>query len=442
MAITKLRFEPGNEKAWLELRNSLTDRIGGSTLGAINNNSKYSSFLKELRYAVGAENRPDISDKIAVMRGHFDEEFVAQLFEKFASKKVHRENAIILNDKYPHLKSSIDRKIANEDAGLECKTANDWVMRQMESDEFPMAYWDQCVSYLATTEFADWYLAILTGNNEFKLFRLTRVKSVADRYAELKKKFVLTVDPNDPNAEEWNRDWKHLDAVYYVDDAEVAGCEARAAYFIGKVDAVNEMMKMFDAEHPDATGTERQTHLENCIVQVIEPHDLKEFDVSTDDGKRDHQEQIDLLFPDGVQDKEVKMDGVSPESIEIKKLLDERKALEDACEAHDEDEEQKARYTRIAEIEVELAEKMGDAEQVTIPSVDGKEWKMTFKLGSSRPSSSPTNVRQWFAAQGQEVPAGLISMSEPKRTFKASEVKAKGAKSAKRTSVPKDKKAA
>lgn len=437
MAITKHRFEPGNEAAWLELRNSMTDKIGGSTLGAINNNSKYSSFLKELRYAVGADKRPDISDKIAVMRGHFDEEFVAQLFEKFTNKKVHRENCIYVNDKYPHLKSSIDRKVANENAGLECKTASDWVMKQMEDDEFPMAYWDQCVSYLATTELADWYLAILTGNNEFRLFRLTRVKSVADRYAELKKKFVLTVDPNDPNAEEWNREWKHFDAVYYVDDAEVAGCEARAAYFISKVEAVNEMMKIFDAEHSDATGKERQAHLENCIVQVIEPQDLKEFDVSTDEGKRNHQEQIDLLYPEGVQDKEVKMDGVSPESVAIKKLLDERKALEDACEAHNEAEEQKARYTRIAAIEVELAEKMGDAELVTLPSSDGKEWKMTFKEGASRPSSSPTNVRQWFAAQGQQVPDGLISMSEPKRTFKVSEVKAKSARSAKRTSVPK-----
>ena len=434
--ITAHYYEAGKTDEWLKLRASLDDKVGGSEIGAIFNQNKYSSFLKELEMWVGAKPRPDLSKKIAVQRGHWDEEFVAKLFEDATGKKVHRCNCIYTNSDYQHCKASIDRKIANEDSGLECKTMNDMALKAAENAEdaeetgkFPKHFRKQCCMYIAVTGMNRWYLAILTGNNELKIYCLTRIKEEVEFYEKMSKQvdaegnLLLGVARNftDEELETWKKNYAFLDGCYYVDEAELAECETRAAHFINTV----EQVKRYAAMQPAADEQEKAINLANAIVQCVEPEDLGE----DDDVQQVVLDAMQMAVPDSLV--QVDPDGVEGKTILA--LLDERKKLAEEIKAYKADElkaiieEQKAyaieRNARIVQIETELMLKMKTAETFLLPTV-----RMTFKMTEGRRTASVKTVEAYFKNKGEAVPDGIINVGEAKRVLKIADVKPKKAK--------------
>lgn len=392
--ITKHYFQAGNRDEWLKLRNSMTDKIGGSALGAIAGHSKYSSYLKEIEYAVGLKERPDLTDKIAVILGHENEPLCASLFEKASGKSVHNENCIFSNDAFPHLKASIDRKIANEKSGLECKTSFGRAMEEFKEGEFPQAYFDQTCCYLAVTQNERWYLAILTGY-AFKTFLMTTVKSEADRYAELRKvyKFPSTpVSDDDANYQEWRTKWAYLEAVYYVDEETLDGCEAIAARFVKDCEEINGYM----AGKEFATDDERKAFLQNAIFQVVEPSFISEIDASTGsiaDLAHPVKDSV-LVIAEGSEDEGYLKERVAC----INELNTQIKALEEEV--------------GIKEAEVEMRVAALNAETVKVAGS-----KITYKATAGRKTCSVQAVESYFAAQNVAVPEGLVSVSVPKKAM-------------------------
>ncbi len=404
--ITKHRFEAGNRDEWLALRNSMTDKVGGSTIGAIVGHSKYSSFLKELEIAVGLRKPDDLSKNEAVRQGHDLEYYVADRFAETSGKKVHNENCIFTNDARPHLKASIDRKIANEASGLECKTVNELVMQKFKHGDFPIGYYDQCCVYLAVTELDRWYLSMIVWGRAQRNFLMTRIKAEADRFAELRAKFGFgTIDESDADFAEWKEKWSWLEAVYFIDDGELDACEERAAHFIDKVQQVNEIMKdrTFD------TDNDRVAFLQNAIYQVVDPADI--------DGSEATADALDELSAP-VKDLEVALDPNGEECRNVIELLDERKRIKEQMDGIEE---------RIDWIENHIALMMRDAEKFIVPG-----WNITYKFGTARRTASVKNVEAYFAAKGMEVPDGIITMSEASRTIRINEkvTKAKKTKAA------------
>ena len=398
--IRKLRYEVGDKEAWLALRTSLEGRLGGSEVGAAANHSKYSSFLKMLEEYVGLREREDISGKMAVKLGVFNEEFVAQEFESRSGKKVHRENCIFLNDDFPHLKASIDRKIANEDSGLECKFMSDLTMMHFKRGDFPEPYKDQCVTYLAVTGLRRWYLAIVT-NSAFYGFLMTRDKAAEDRYYALKAKCQYP-DENTTEEElaEWKRDWAWLDAVYYLDDAEMAGAEIVAAHFLDCVAKVKGYMAEWEAANPDkdvpSYAQSRAAALTNAVYQVVEPSDI--------DGGEPTEDALDALSPVAVPDSVIEVAADTADGQELVSLLAERARL---------NAEKKEHEDRIAEIDNLLALRMKEAETMLLP-----DWKVTHKNAEPRRSCSADNVEGYFDSKGIALPDGLIKASEGKRSLR------------------------
>lgn len=391
--ITKHRFEPGNREEWLALRNSMADRVGGSQLGAIAGHSKYSSFLKEVEFAVGLRQRPDISDKIAIVLGHENEPLCARLFEKASGKSVHNENCIFTNDAYPHLKASIDRKIANERSGLECKTSFGRAMEEFKEGEFPQAYFDQTCCYLAVTQNERWYLAILTGFS-FKVFLMTTVKAEEERFAELRGRYLYPSAPVDAETDadyrEWKEKWAYLEAVYYVDEETLAGCETIAAKFVSTVDEINSLMKGREFN----TDEERTAFLQNAIFQVVDPAVVTEIDASAGN--------IGALAG-AAPESEV----VLSEGSECEEYLKERVERIDALAAKVKELEAESAQ---AEAEVEMRVASLNAETVRFA---GR--KVTYKPTAGRKTASVSAVEGYFAAHGEAVPEGLVSLSVPKK---------------------------
>lgn len=199
-----------NKDEWKKLRDGLIaeGRIGGSMVGTAVGCDPWKSPYKLWAELTGKIQADDISNKEAIVVGTDLEDYVAERFTRLTGKKVHRENCIITNDACPHLFASIDRKIANEESGLECKTASAYRDGAFQEGGFPDGYFRQVKTYLAVTGLTRWYLAVLIMGIDFRVFLITR-------------------DANDlENAPEW------LSGVRLVGDEELADCEADAAEFI------------------------------------------------------------------------------------------------------------------------------------------------------------------------------------------------------------------
>lgn len=156
---------------WLrERRNSL----GGSDIGAVLGLNRYAT-----PYTVWAEKTgrlPPKEDSEAMRQGRDLEPYVAERFSERSGKAVQRYNYLLRNDAAPYLHANIDRRILGEKSGLECKTASALNLRAYASGEFPESYYAQCAAYLAVTEWARWYLAVLVLNKAFYIYQITTVE--------------------------------------------------------------------------------------------------------------------------------------------------------------------------------------------------------------------------------------------------------------------------
>ena len=390
--IEKKRYDAGDTAAWLSLRNSLSDKLGGSEVGIAANHSKYSSFLKMLSERVGLVDKPDISGKMAVKLGHWNEEIVAKEFEARSGKTVHRENCIYLNSDFPHLKASIDRKIANEPSGLECKFMSDMTMRAYKRGEFPETYKDQCATYIAVTGLTRWYLAIVT-NSRFFCYLMTSDKAEEERYYALAREGA--------DSEEWQRDFAWLDAVYHLDDAEMRGAEIVAAHFIDCVQKVERFVADEEAKAPFPTDKARKAFLANAVCQVVEPFDI---DGSADHANQPTKQTLAEMFAEAVKDSSLEIAPGTDDCRELSDLLAERDAIL---------QRQKEDAARKDAIENALRLKMRETETMLLPA-----WKVVCATAAGRRSCSVPAVENYFSTRGEPVPDGLITAGAPSRSLR------------------------
>lgn len=148
---------------WLEIRNT---GIGGSDISSIMGMSKFKSAYKLWLEKTGRVEQEDLSDNEYVYWGTKLESLVANRFCEITGKKVMRKG-MMCDEKYPFLLANVDRMVVGEDAGLECKTANAFVIKEWQEDELPDAYYLQCQWYLMVTGCKTWYIAALIGGNHF-----------------------------------------------------------------------------------------------------------------------------------------------------------------------------------------------------------------------------------------------------------------------------------
>ena len=214
---------------WLKLRRSY---IGGSDAAAVLGLNSYSS-----PYSVWCEKKgitPDFIGNLATDVGTYLEEFIAQKFAQETGKKVRRNNYCLFNDEYPWAMADIDRDIVGENAGLECKSTSALNLKQFKGGEYPARYYVQCVHYLAVTGYDRWYLAVLIGNSDFKIFTIERDEEEISALMEQEKEFKTLMDGDVPpqadgseatekaiRAQADNADID-LDTVYDMQDVEVS----------------------------------------------------------------------------------------------------------------------------------------------------------------------------------------------------------------------------
>ena len=195
MPVTKI---PRPDRAeWLKIRRSY---IGGSDAAAVCGLNPYVS-----PYSLWCEKKgitPDFAGNLATDVGEYLEEFIAKRFEAETGKKVRRNNFCIFNSEYPWAMADIDRELVGEDAGLECKSTSALNLKQYKGGSFPAKFYVQCVHYLAVTGKQRWYLAVLIGNSDFKVFTIERqdVLEDIDALMTAEKDFSVTMQGDTPPA--------------------------------------------------------------------------------------------------------------------------------------------------------------------------------------------------------------------------------------------------
>lgn len=169
MAIREIPYQSKDE--WLEIRKHY---VGGSDAGAVVGLNPYKSA-----YALWAEKCGYIqpfAGNLTTEVGAYLEAFVADLWSRETGKKVRRKNRVLVSDQYPFACADVDRVVIGEKALLECKTTTSVpIMRQLRNcEDFPDAYYAQCVHYLAVTGYDRIYLAVLVNNRELLTYTLER----------------------------------------------------------------------------------------------------------------------------------------------------------------------------------------------------------------------------------------------------------------------------
>ena len=193
--IEKIRTAGMSRDAWLVARRH---SLGGSDAAAVMGLNPYKSPFALWAEKTGMVPEPDIGEKESVRLGNYLEPYVAQRFSEITGKKVRRENAILKNPDYPWAHANVDRMVIGEKAGLECKTTSELNLRRFKNGEYPANYYCQCVHYLAVTGYEKWYLAVLIGNRELRIFEIQRDEDEIRALMESEKRFWDLVERRVP----------------------------------------------------------------------------------------------------------------------------------------------------------------------------------------------------------------------------------------------------
>lgn len=146
--------------------------IGGSDAATVVGLNPYSSLYTLYNDKLGLLPQPDETE--AMRQGHDLEQYVAGRWQEATGKVCRRNNYMWQSVAHPFMLADIDREIAGENAGLECKTTSVYNKADLEHGEIPLNYYVQCQHYMAVMGFDRMYLAVLVLNRGFYHFVIER----------------------------------------------------------------------------------------------------------------------------------------------------------------------------------------------------------------------------------------------------------------------------
>ncbi|MDK9867840.1 YqaJ viral recombinase family nuclease [Staphylococcus equorum] len=237
-----------SDEEWKQLR---THSIGGSDCGTILGMNNYQSPFTLWQKKLCADNyEEDISDKIQVKFGHYNEQFVAKLFEEKTGKKLRKHNKMMYHKDYDFISANVDRVVIGENALLECKTTSEFLKDKWKDGNVPESYMAQCYHYMAVTGVDVVYIAVLFGNSEFHYETIERdeevINDIINAEVEFWNEYIVKgqrppADDSEITSKALNNFWKETknDVVNFD--------EEKTALFKGIL-AIKEQQKELDKQ--------------------------------------------------------------------------------------------------------------------------------------------------------------------------------------------------
>jgi putative phage-type endonuclease len=245
---------------WLRLRQK---GIGGSDAAAIAGLNKYKSPI-QVYYEKVEDIQVEPEQSEAAYFGQALEDFVAKEFAKRTGKKIRRRNAILQHPEYPFMLANVDRLIVGEDAGLECKTASEYLKDEwVEGEKVPDQYFIQCQHYMAVTGRSKWYIAVLIGGNKFHWDVIERDEEIINYLIEIEAEFwQRVIEKRPPEVDGTDSSTNLLNLLYPAESVidDVAELPDEVDELISQLESVNEEIKKYQ---------ERKAEIENKIKAML-----------------------------------------------------------------------------------------------------------------------------------------------------------------------------
>lgn len=259
--------------AWLQER---TKGIGGSDVATVLGLNPYKTPLSLWEEKTGkAEGSPAGE---AAYWGTTLEDVVAKEFSKRTGMKIQRVNFLLSTGEGGWMRGNIDRAIVNEqiaktvrvhkpekatetglmlstDVGLECKTANAFMAEKwgpsqeaeivsgnvVTEHQIPLYYETQIQWYMAVTGIKKFYVAVLIGGQDFRMYEVQRdedvIKAIIEKcHAFWFKKVLADVPPDPINADD-------IKKLYARDNGEMVEASNDEAADIGELRTIRERIK-------------------------------------------------------------------------------------------------------------------------------------------------------------------------------------------------------
>jgi len=188
--------------------------LGGSDAGAVLGVNPYRTPFDVWLEKTGRSVPENIDDKPAVHFGNVLEDVVADEFSRRTGLKVRRQNLMQACAKQPYLLANVDRMVVGrvavfagdadevclKKAGLECKTAGPFMTDAYGAQNFsvsdegvfsidgpavvPAHYEAQCRHYMHVLDADVWFLAVLIGGQDYRMFAIERDADIEREYRE------------------------------------------------------------------------------------------------------------------------------------------------------------------------------------------------------------------------------------------------------------------
>ena len=238
-----------------------TKSLGGSDVGVVLGLSKYRSAVDVWMEKTGKEIA--VKDSLPLRFGQFAEEFVASEYALATGLLLASHDAAVIHPEYQYMHGHIDRFVLNGDTPLigedgritasrilECKTANPFAQSEWGeagSDQVPLSYLVQCVWYMMLTNIDRTDLAVLFGNTDFRIYKITRdlelEQMVMERAIGFWENHVLKDMPPPASSES---DYKTLFGKSTLSKSIEA--PAQTCELIKRLNALNEHVEQYEAE--------------------------------------------------------------------------------------------------------------------------------------------------------------------------------------------------
>jgi putative phage-type endonuclease len=192
------------------------------------------NFLKESRYWGSVLEQP-VADRYAEETGY----------------KIQKSNQLIRSKDHPFMIANIDRKVVGEDRriGFEAKTAaraDGW--GESGSAEIPPYIMLQCQHYLAVTGYDLWDLAVLIGNRDYRMYRVTPIESIIEQLIDAEQEFWDRVQAGVAPEPDWQSaaTTRLLKDLYPGTNGQVVELPDVAQKYQDVMDDANEQKLIYD----------------------------------------------------------------------------------------------------------------------------------------------------------------------------------------------------
>jgi len=137
---------------------------------------------------------PDLSENRFVAAGTWAEEMIGKRFAKEMGLKIRFINKTYTSKDWPIATGHIDAKIQGQKVGLEIKTASEFKKKDYSESltpnpKIPVQYRCQINHYLYLTNWDYWWLAVLIGGNDFRVFKIERDEDAVQEQVRKLKEF-------------------------------------------------------------------------------------------------------------------------------------------------------------------------------------------------------------------------------------------------------------